>query len=187
MKYIKKFKVFEEIDLGVNITDPPELKMSKEKFETFDKYLKDYNAKKALIDKAYLTSKTDADLQKSIELIIGKTDITNKEDRNPFLVEYLNVASLKRKIDNLQKGIVTDKITKDDFKQQLGLSSQQTTKDSINIKLKDIENRISTKTANIASLSKDVNNAQKILLDKMSKIEKEMKEYIKNISSSSIK
>lgn len=181
MKYLK---YFEEADFDVNITDQPDLKMSKEKFATFEKYLKDYNAQKKLIDKVYLNAKTDADLQKGIEGILGKTDVNSKEDRNPFLVEYLTVSNLKRKVDTLQKELVNDKISKDDFNQQLGLSSEQSTKDSINLKLKDITNRISTKTSTISSLLKDINDSQKKIQDKMSKIEKEMKDYIKNISIS---
>lgn len=181
MKYLK---YFEEAEFDIKITDQPELKMSKERFQDFKKYLKDYNDNKKLIDKIYLNAKTDADLKKGIEDLLKKINSPNKEEENPFIVEYLNVANLKRKMDTLQKELVNDKISKSDFSQQLGLASEQTTKDAITTKLTDINNRISTKTTTISSLSKDVNDSEKKIKDKMSKMEKEMKDYIKNISFS---
>lgn len=184
MKYLKKYKLFnEEVDSDVNITDEPDLKMAKEKFATLKKNLADFKIKKPLIDNAYLMVKTDAELQLKMEQILGKTDSQSGTDRNPFLVEYLNVSNLKRKINNLQKEIVKDKLSKDDFTEELKLSTESTTKAAVSSKITDITNRISTKTANIASLKTDVAEAEKNLQTKMTSVEKEMLDYIKKISS----
>jgi hypothetical protein len=184
MRYLKKFKPFnEEVDFDVNITDEPDLKMSKEKLSTLKKNLTDYKAKKPLIDKAYLTALTDIDLKTAIEGIVGKVDTLPEKDRNPFLVEYLHVANIKRKLDKFQKDIINDKISKDDFQEELGLATEASTKEAVNKKLTDINTRISTKTKTIASLVKDIADAQKALDVKMSNVEKEMMDYIKKISS----
>ena len=193
MKHLKKYKLFtEEADFDVNITDEPDLKMAKEKLATLKTNLSDYKTKKPIIDTAYLTIKIseprnveaeDADLQKKTEEIMGKTDIQSGKDRNPFLVEYLHVSNLKRKINNLQNELVKDKLSKDDFTEELGLSTESSVKASVNSKISDITNRISTKTVSIASLSKEVTDAEKELQTKMFNVEKEMQDYIKKISS----
>jgi len=184
MKYLKKYKLFtEEADFDVNITDEPDLKMAKEKLATLKTNLADYKTKKPIIDAAYLTIKIDDDLQKKTEEIMGKTDIQSGKDRNPFLVEYLHVSNLKRKINNLQNELVKDKLSKDDFTEELSLSTESSTKASINSKISDITNRISAKTTNIALFSKEVTDAEKELQTKMFNVEKEMQDYIKKISS----
>ena len=183
MRHLKNFKLFlEDADFDVNLTDAPDLRMSKEKFNTIKKYLNDYNLKKKLIDQAYLTVKIDVELQKKIEQILGPTDAKPGDDRNPFLVEYLHISSLKRQMDKLQKELVNDKISKDDFQEQLKLSTEASTKDSVNKKLAEINTRMSTKTTTISSLSRDVADSEKKLQEKMSKIQKEMNDYIQKIS-----
>ena len=182
MKHLKRYKLFtEEADFDVNITDEPDLKMAKEKLATLKTNLSDYKTKKPIIDTAYLTIKIDADLQKKTEEIMGKTDIQSGKDRNPFLVEYLHVSNLKRKINNLQNELVKDKLSKDDFTEELGLSTESSVKASVTSKITDITNRISTKTTNIASLNKEVTDSEKELQTKMFNVEKEMQDYIKKI------
>ena len=94
-----------------------------------------------------------------------------------------NFKRLKRKINNLQNELVKDKLSKDDFTEELSLSTESSTKASINSKISDITNRISAKTTNIALLSKEVTDAEKELQTKMFNVEKEMQDYIKKISS----
>jgi hypothetical protein len=187
MKNLKTYKLFLESEFDVNITDEPDIKMAKEKLDTIKKQLSDYKAKKPLIDSAYLKSQTDVDLQKALEPIVGKTDALPAADRNPFLVEYLHVASLKRKIDKTQKDITNDKLKKDDFSEELKFSTDATTKSAISGKITDITSRISTKTASIASLTKEISDAETSLNKKMLDVEKNMMDNIKKISSESSK
>lgn len=184
MRHLKKFKVFlEEAEYDVNLTDKPDVKMAKEKLTTLKNHLAEYRSKKPLIDNAYLKSEADVDLQKAIETIVGKTDTLPASDRNPFLVEYLHVASLKRKIDNLQKDIALDKVKKDDFNEELSLLKDAGAKQSVSSKITDITNRISTNTASIASLTKEISDAQSTLDKKMLDVEKNMMDNIKKIST----
>ncbi len=188
MKRLKTYKLFlEEAEFDVNINDEPDIKMAKEKLTTLQKQLKEYKEKKVQIDNAYLKIENDADLNLKIESIVGKMDTLPEADRNPFLVEYLHIANLKRKIDKLQKGITQDKLKKDDFTQELALAKDDSTKKTVSFKISDIANRISTNSATIAQLTKDINNYQTILDKKLSDIEKNMKDNIKNISKESTK
>ena len=181
MKKIKTYKVFkEEAEFDAKATDAPDLKMAKDSLAVTKNQLAEYKTKKPLIDNAFLKIKSDTDLQLKIDEIVGKAD--QKTPKNPFLVEYLQVAKLKRKIDKLQTDIANDKIRKDDFNQELKLSKDDTTKAAVNAKISDITNRISTNTANIASLTKEINDSQKSLDNKMKDIEKNMMDNIKKMS-----
>ena len=94
MKYLKKYKLFtEEVDFETNITDEPDLKMSKEKLETLKKNLTDYKTKKPLLDKAYLTALTDIDLKSAVDGIVGKTDALPEKDRNLGPELFMDVSS----------------------------------------------------------------------------------------------
>ena len=182
MRHLKYYKVFlEEAEFDVQVTDEPDIKASKEQFGDLEKNIKEYKQKKPLIDNLYLKAKTDEDIKSQIDNIVGK------ENKNPFLVEYLHVASLSRKINNIQKDITLDKLKKDDFSQELKLSKDDSTKQAVNAKITDISNRISTKTAEIASLSKEISDAKTELDKKMVNIEKDMMDNIKKLSSKSQK
>lgn len=178
MKHLKKYTVFlEEAEFDVQATDKPDVKAAKEELSKLKKHLTEYKSKKTAIDNLYLKAKTDEDIKAQLNTIVGT------ENKNPFLVDYLHVASLKRKIDSIQKDITSDKLKKDDFNQELGLSNEESVKQAVSAKIKDITNRISTKTAEIASLSKEVSDAQSALDKKMISTEKNMMDNIKKISN----
>ena len=183
MKNLKSYKIFlKESEFDVNITDEPDVKMAKEKLTTIKNQLAEYKTKKPLIDTAYLTIKIDDDLQKKIESIVGKADALPGQDRNPFLVEYLHIAKLTRKINNIQKDITNDKLKKDDFNEELKLSKDNSTKQAVTAKITDINNRISTNTTSISSINKEISDAQSVLNKKMTDVEKDIIDNIKKIS-----
>jgi hypothetical protein len=183
MKHLKKYKLFlEESEFDVDSNDSIDIKMSKEKLETLKKELTEYKTKKSLIDNAYQTIKIDSDLQKKIEEILGKADAGPGKDRNPFLVEYLHVANLTRKVNKAQEDIANDKIKLDDFNEELKLSDNDSSKKNISSKITDIKNRISTNTTSISSLTKEISDAKTSLDKKMSETEKNMMDNIKKIS-----
>ena len=181
MRTLKTYKLFtEEAEFDVKVTDEPDIKMEKDELSITQKQLSEYKSKKTLIDNAYLKIKSDVDLQTKIEGIVGKAD--QKTPKNPFLVEYLHVANLKRKVDKLQNDITNDKLKKDDFSEELKLSKDDSTKQAVTGKITDITNRISTNAASIASLTKEISDAQSSLNKKMLDVEKNMMDNIKKIS-----
>jgi hypothetical protein len=188
MRKIKSFQLFtEEVDFSPKVTDEPDIKMAKEKLATLNKQISEFNTLKPKIDYFYLNSATDADIEVKIKQLIGETDAKAGQDRNPFLVEYLHVANLKRKIDKNQKDITQDKLKKDDFSQELKFATEASTKEAVNAKLKEIDSRMSTKISDIATLNQQIAESEKKLKEKMTSIQKEMMDNIKKISSQSQK
>lgn len=178
MNHLKSYKLFfEEAEFDAQSTDKPDVKTAKEEFSKLNKQLVDFKSKQSLIDKAYLTSSTDTDIQSKIDAIIGKVD------RNPFLVDYLHICSLKTKVEKFKKEITTDKLKKDDFNEELKLSTESSIKQTVSAKITDITNRISTKTSEIATLAKEISDAEQLLKKKMSDIQKNMMDNIKKITS----
>jgi hypothetical protein len=69
--------------------------MAKEKMDTIEKQFVEYKTKKITIDQIYLNTKDDSEIEEELQKILGKTDIQNGPDRNPFLIEYSYLAKLK--------------------------------------------------------------------------------------------
>lgn len=180
MKHLKKFQSFnEDIDLSSNINDSIEIKLTKDNLNKLKKDISDFKSKKSSIDQAYLSIQKDDELNNKVKQLIG-----DKND-NQFISEYLHIANLKRKVEKTQTDITKDKLSKDNFQEELKLSTDVSTKNAINIKLSDINNRISKKTSGISVIIKEISDSEKKLQDKMSKIEKEMTDYLNKITSNS--
>jgi hypothetical protein len=183
MKYLKKYISFnEESEFDINKSDNPDLGMPKEKLNSLMSQIKEFKEKKGIIDQVYLKIKDDKELSDKIKEILGK-EVSPKMDRNPFLVEYLNVSDLKRRLEKVKKDIVDDKLKLDDFNEELKFTSDSNQKSSIQQKISDINKRISLSNTSISKINSDIINAEKSLNSKMSSQEKNMKEYIKNIQS----
>lgn len=173
MKRLKTYKLFIEDN-----TDQTAIEMATDKMETIKKQISEYNQKKSQIDTIYNTNNDNEIIKNKIESLLGK----DNKDRNPFLVEYLHIAKLRKSIDDNQKSIANDKIIKDDLTEELRLSSDQNTKNSLNEKISDINKRISEKTNKTPSINKEIIEAEKSIKDKMKKMEIDIQEYIKKIS-----
>jgi len=187
MKYLKRYNTFnEEAEFDIQPTDAPDLGMSKEKLNTLMKQIGEFKEKKNLIDQSYLKIVDDKQLSNKIKEILGP-EVSSKTDRNPFLVEYLNVSDLKRRLEKVKKDNVDDKIKLDDFNQDLKSSTDSSQKSAIQLKISDVNKRIGLANTTISKLISDITNAEKSLKTKMSKQEKDMKNYIKNIQTTKSK
>jgi len=182
MKYLKKYKLFLEADeFEIGDTDTPDVVMSKEKMNTIMSNMKDYKTKKSQIDALY--SKEDGDIKPELENILGKTDVQSGKDRNPFLVEYAHLAKLEKDINKSQDGNSNDKIKLDDLQQSLGLSEDSETKKAVEFKISDIKNRMSERSSKISEIQQDLVEKEKDHKEKMVKMEKDMRDHVKNLSS----
>lgn len=182
MKYLKKYKLFLEADeFEIGDTDTPDVVMSKEKMNTTMSNMKDYKTKKSQIDALY--SKEGADIETELEKILGKTDVQKGEDRNPFLVEYAHLSKLEKDINKLQDDNSNDKIKIDDLQQSLSLSEDDATKKAVEFKISDIKNRMSERSSKISEIQQDLVEKEKDHKEKMVKMEKDMRDHVKNLSS----
>jgi hypothetical protein len=193
MKYLKKYKMFlEEVDavgtsgaFDISNDDAPDLKMAKQKMETTQAQVKEYNADKPKIDALYDpdTDNDNATINTQLETLLGKDDVQKGVDRNPFLVEYANLARIKKQIADYQRDNVGDKIKLDDFQRELKETNEETTANALKIKIAEITKRMTDRITSINQIQADLLKSQKEHTDKMSKIEKDMKDYITKISN----
>jgi hypothetical protein len=86
-------------------------------------------------------------------------------------------------VDNMQKENSLDKIRLDDFQQDLKMTTDPNTKQSLTTKVVDITKRMNDRVTNINKIQNDFNLADKAQKDKMLKIEKEIKDNITKISN----
>jgi hypothetical protein len=179
MKHIKKYQLFlEENEFEIKDSDDKDIKLSKQKLNDLQKYLAEYNQKKALLDKAFELGDPKV-IESEIQKILGK----DSEKRNPFLVEYATVSKLKREVEKTQKENTEDKLRLDDFKQESSLAKDDTIKKSVDAKIADINSRINYRNKNILDFSKEIQTKEKELLDKMKKMTSDMRLNIRKISS----
>jgi hypothetical protein len=157
--------------------------MAKEKMDTIEKQFVEYKTKKITIDQIYLNTKDDSEIEEELQKILGKTDIQNGPDRNPFLIEYSYLAKLKRSLDKMRQQNVDDKIKLDDFNEELREAEEQTVKESIAFKIKEINDRMLERVRKITQTQQDFNLKEQEHKARMLKTESDMKEYIKKISN----
>jgi uncharacterized membrane protein len=88
---------------------------------------------------------------------IRQNRYTNGPDRNPFLIEYSYLAKLKRSLDKMRQQNVDDKIKLDDFNEELREAEEQTVKESIAFKIKEINDRMLERVRKITQTQQDFN------------------------------
>jgi len=184
MKYLKKYHFFsEEVGYEVKNTDKPDVKLAKEKMNTVNDQFKEYNEKKPIIDTLYSKSpSTEKEISDGLKEILGDADVQEGADRNPFLVEYVGICSIEKEVYNLQDKNAKDKLTLDDFNQELSLSKEDSTKKLVSFKISDIKNRMSKNAGDIVKKMADIQKRQTELKTKMDNIQREISLNIKKIN-----
>lgn len=177
MKYLKRYKAFEESEFDVSSTDSVDVKVSKDKLNDLKKQISEYNQKKGQIDNVFKRFKDPKQIETEIEKIMGK------DNKNPFLVEYTHIARLNNDINIQHEANIKDKLSLDDFNKELGLAKDNDLKKIIQSKISDINNRMSERNKKIADIKKKSTESEKKHREKMKKMESELRDYIKKISS----
>ena len=190
MRYLKKYNFFLEAVgtsgvFDIKNDDAPDVKMAKQGMDTKSEQIKEYNTKKSQIDALYNpdTDNDNATINTELEALLGKDDVQRGVDRSPFLIEYANLARIKKQIKDYQRDNVSDKIKLDDFQRELKETNEEKTTTAIKIKIAEITKRMTDRINSINKIQSDLLKSQKEHTDKMSKIEKEMKDYITKISN----
>lgn len=188
MKRLQNYKTFLENitpvdpELKINDTDAPDVKMDKEKLATLKEQLLEYKNKKPLIDNLFLKQTDPAVIESELTKILGKEAMKKGTSsgfdieihRNAFLIDYTHVVKVKYDIDKLQKENVTDKISRDDFQQELIGVQDATTKASVTKKISDIDTRMADRLKKIQQSEVDFAESTKEHNDRM----KEIKDYL---------
>ncbi len=179
MKYLKSFKLFENIE--AEVTDEPDVKLAKEESNELEKHLKEYPAVKSELDKAFAEIKSDKDnelLNKRIE------EIKKKFSNNPFIEEYTRMMNLQTRVKYIQDELI--KYNDELFKNEEDLKVLTSSKGDTSQKLKtinDIKSKQKLKTKEIADIKKDLIEAQTGLKSKIGEIKDEIVDSSKKIAS----
>lgn len=177
MKYLKKYKLFlEENEFEIKDTDQEDVKMSKEKLNDLKSDISEYQSNKAKIDEIFKKNDNPEEASKEVEKLLGT------EDKNPFLVEYVSLVRIEKEINKLHDDNANDKIKVDDFKQELSLTKDDTTKEAVNFKISDIMNRMTKRNKDISDKEKELIDLEKKHKEKIIETDKNIKEWIQKIS-----
>ena len=176
MKHIRLFE-----DFVVNDTDQPDIKMSKERLNTIEKQIKEYQQKKSAIDTLYKSTRDVKIIEDGLKRLLGDSDIKNGMDRNPFLVEYVQVTKLKNDIENLSNDNITDKVKLDDFKRDVNSTTDVNLKKSLNDKIIEIDKRMKERVSKISQISIELEKSEKLHKDRIIKVDKDIKEFTKKV------
>lgn len=179
MKYIKKYKIFFE-DIAIQPTDLPDEKRAKEGVNDQKKFLKDYKDLKPKIEQLYASTSNALEIENGLKKIMPDND---DEGLNPYLTDYLRICRIQREIEDGRKSSVSDKTKIDEFGQEQKLASSKDEQASINKKIDEIEDRLSTYEQLIAKKSKELQQLLAEHKKKMADIEKEIQEDIKEIEN----
>ena len=179
MKYLKKYKHFENIE--VSVKDEPDIKLAKEEANDLEEKLKEFPAIKAELDKAFTDIKSDKDnevLNKRID------EIKKKFPDNPFIEEYTHMMNIQIKIKHIQEELL--KYNDDLFKNEEDLKQISTDKGDITAKSKtinDIKTAQKVKNQEVSDLKKELLVAEKDMKKRMDDIKKEMQDSSQKIAT----
>lgn len=179
MKYLKKYKHFENIE--VSAKDEPDVKLAKEEANDLEEKLKEFPAIKAELDKAFTDIKSDKDnevLNKRID------EIKKKFPDNPFIEEYTHMMNIQIKIKHIQEELL--KYNDDLFKNEEDLKQISTDKGDITAKSKtinDIKTAQKVKNQEVSDLKKELLVAEKDMEKRMDDIKKEMQDSSQKIAT----
>lgn len=178
MKFIRSFLSFNESgSFDVNLTDTPDIKADKEMLTNIQKNIADFKSKKNQIDQIFSKKISNDILKNEIDKIIG-VDVSK---RNPFIVNYLQVAQDQRRIDDLISKMSEDKISIEETKTLLSSSSDDNQRENLQSTISDVQKRINDANKSILILKKSIIDNKKKIDDDMKKKFSDMQNKISGI------
>ena len=175
MKWLKNYSLFREgvdIDDGDNI----DVKAAKTSFNDVKSHIDEFKNKKSKIDNIFQKKGIDKkQLDREIESILGSSySEDGSSERNPFLSNYIRVASDQRRLDNLLNDVVTDRESLQSNKSLLANVDDEEQKASLQNTVDIISKRIQDSQTSIEILKKDINNNKQKIENNMKEAEKEI-------------
>lgn len=182
MKYLKRFGSFFEA-IEVETTDSTDVKFSKEKMNSLEKWMTEYNQKKPAIDQIYKNEKNPQTREEKLKNLIGKAESGQGQDRNPFLVKYCRIAKAQADVDDINKKIINDKLQLKDFEDSVGLAKDTDQKKLLQSTVADCKNRISANNQKIKDMLDDVLKLEQEIKTDMDEMKKDIDTFSKEIQS----
>lgn len=181
MKYVYNYQKFLE-KFEIKDTDEPEVKMSKEKMNSYEEQFTEYNQKKPQIDVIYKDENLDdKQIEVKLKQIIGETEEGPGKDRNIFLIEYSNLKKLEKEVSQLQDQRTKDKLKIQEFQEELSLLDKEETKLLTKSNINDLNTKLNQKSQKILELGKSIEQKKKEIEEKMANVRKDIDEFSKKI------
>ena len=180
MKYLKRYRTFEEAEFDVSPNDTLNVKKSKEQLNVVRDDINEYNKVKPKLDLIYKNSKTDIEISKKVDELVGK----DKEKRNPFLVSYLTVCDDERRLQKLIGSLSEDEMAKGRLKDMMAMTTDTKQKQNMKISIDEINNRSARTKADISKLRLDIQKRRKDIELKTKDVLKGIQDDIKNVIKS---
>lgn len=178
MRFLKGYKTFEEAEFDISPNDTVNVRKSKEQLAVVRDDINEYNRIKPKLDLIYKNSKTDTEISKKVDELIGK----DKEKRNPFLVSYLTVCNDERRMNNLIKSISEDEMSINRMKDMMNMTDDTNQKKNMKISIDEIKNRLARTKSDISKLKLDIQKKRKDIELKMKEVLKDIQKDINNIT-----
>ena len=179
MKYLKKYNDFnEEADFDVDPKDTTNVKKSKENLTKVRKDIDNYNKQKAQIDTIYKTSKSEAEIDKRVDALLGK----DKEKRNPYLINYLTVSNSERKLRSIKDDRINNKLRADEYRDLMDQTDNPDQKKAMSLKVAELNKKNVTGASNLTKLKAEADKRKSDISSSSSKNLKEIEDDIKNIT-----
>jgi hypothetical protein len=180
MKYLKKYRLYlEEVD--VKSTDSPNLQLSKDRLNTEQEEIGEFNKLKPKIEKIYKDEKDPEIIKQKVDELLG-------DKENSYVSYYRAILNREEEFSTIQDKIL--KLTQDvnNDKQLLSSSTPNSDNKSTIMSVKSqIADREMEKSKNISKLSKlkvDIDKEEKELKQKMQDNVKGIENDLKDVSKS---
>ena len=180
---IDRFRRFVE-KLAVNAADSPALRAAKEDSNLTEERLAEYKNKKETLTKLY----TDVDaegkfvndektIKEKVEGLLGQDE--NK--RNTFLVQWMTVLDIERRLKTEQRKESDDKIAAERLRQDISQEMDEASKSKMQKQLDDLNSRMSN--YDVSKLENELETSRKAFLDTMSKRTQEFNNAVNKIKT----
>lgn len=168
MKHLKYFEDFQILD-----SDTQDVKNSKERMNKLSDQLRDYKSKKSRVDSIFSDKNATSEVIKSkIDAIIG----VDSDKKNPFLVDYTSVVRLRYDIEKSLDKTNTDRKEISDLQRDLS-GADNTSRDSINKRIRDIQDTISGRNKDINDKRNKLSAMERDHKKKMDDIQKDIMDF----------
>jgi len=177
MKWLKNYLLFKEgVDVDIEASDNVDVKAAKTSFNDMKAHIDEFKSKKSKVDNIFQKKDIDkTQLDKEIESVLGSSySEDGSSERNPFLSNYIRVASDQRRLDNLLDDVVTDRESLQSNRSLLANVEGDEQKSSLENTIGTITKRIQDSQTSIEILKKDINNNKQKIEDNMKDAEKEI-------------
>lgn len=179
MRRLLNYKYFIE-KLVIDPSDEPDIKLAKEELNKLEKNLKDFPTIKSDIDKAFAETKGDKD---SSNLNMKIENIEKKFPDNSFLIKkWVEICKLNKEISDIQNKNLKDKISLDDFNQELSLSKDSSIKQVVSFKISEIKTRMSFNSSEIVNKTKEIQKKEAETKAEMDKIKRDIVQNTQRIN-----